>query len=143
MARFPFRFPAVERKGLQRLLPPINIPDLVVRRMPDWVNHLGQLKVLDDDNIFLPLQERRVQDQGGWKGVDGHNGYVTPTSSDTFVNAYRKWFDQVPPPPHAAHARDLLRDVPLSKEHLLDRYAQVLSLSCVYRTPSRPISSHS
>ena len=23
-------------------------------------NHMGQLKVLDDDNIFLPLQERRV-----------------------------------------------------------------------------------
>ena len=62
-----------------------------------------------------------VQDLGGWRGPQG---YVTPTAADAFVNAYRKWFDSVPPPPHAAHARDLLRDVPLDKEVLLDRYSQ-------------------
>ena len=63
MARFPFRFPAPDKpkKGLMALLPSVNLPDLALRRLPDWMNHLGQLKVLDDDNIFLPLQERRVQ----------------------------------------------------------------------------------
>jgi hypothetical protein len=30
--------------------------------------------VLDDDNIFLPLQERRVADLGGWKGRNGKLG---------------------------------------------------------------------
>ena len=29
----------------------------------------------------------------------GKLGYVTPTAADTYVNAYRKWFDNVPPPP--------------------------------------------
>ena len=179
------------------------------------MNHLGQLKVLDDDNIFLPLQERRVHDQvcmwvwsggkgeregetdsdiqgkaekkmarekerdsvlarrgteyigcvcpyvmilvccrlivivsfclsrwaviaktylrrnsyliffpflflsiekGGWRGREGKLGYITPTPADTYVNAYRKWFDGVTPPPHAPHAVDSLRGVPLNKE---------------------------
>lgn len=88
LARFPFRFPPPEpRKGLlAKLLPAINVPKAVFRRVPDWVQHMGQLTVLDDDNIFLPLQERRVKDMGGWR-----SNYVLPTGADTYVSAYRRW----------------------------------------------------
>lgn len=62
-----------------------------------------------------------MRDQGGWRGP---KGYVTPTPADTYVNAYRKWFDAVPAPPYAEHSTDHLRGLPLSKEALLDRYSQ-------------------
>lgn len=127
LARFPFRFPPADeskQSGLRAFLPSINLPDLAIRKLPDFMNHLGQLKVLDDDNIFLPLQERRVRDQGGWKGRDGKLGYITPTAADMYVNTYRKWFDAVTPPPHASHAVDVQRGVPLNKEVLLDRFSQ-------------------
>lgn len=44
------------------------------------------IQVLDDDNIFLPLQERRVAVDGGWR-----KSYVLPTAADTYVSAYRRW----------------------------------------------------
>ena len=55
MARFPFRFPADKKKsGLLGLLPALNIPDLAIRKLPDWANHLGQLKVrVRDQNLRL------------------------------------------------------------------------------------------
>lgn len=119
-ARFPFRFPPPKpRTGLLGKLPSINLPAEVFRRVPTWAQHMGQLKVLDDDNIFLPLQERRVADVGGWK-----RGYVTPTSADLFVNTYRRWFDAAGTPPHASHAVDYFRGAALDKATLLDRYAQ-------------------
>lgn len=121
LARFPFRFPEPKRPPgvLGRLLPAINPPKLVFKFLPDWINHLGQLKVLDDDNIFLPLQERRVAADGGWR-----NSYIMPTPADTYINAYRRWFDAVGPPPYAAHSVDALHGRPLDKAYLLDRYAQ-------------------
>ena len=121
-ARFPFRFPPPKARTswLGRRLPRApNVPAAIFRRLPDWLNHMGQLKVLDDDNIFLPLQERRVADVGGWRG-----NYVTPTAADAYVNAYRAWFDAAGPPPHAAHAVDHFRSAPLDKAALLDRYSQ-------------------
>jgi hypothetical protein len=77
---------------------------------------------LDDDNIFLPMQERRVADRGGWKGR-----YVMPTSADTVVNAYRRWFDDRGPPPYAAAAADEHRRLiggMVDKAALLDRKSQ-------------------
>lgn len=47
MARFPFRFPEpVPPSGLLGLrMPRINPPKLAFRLLPDWINHMGQLKV--------------------------------------------------------------------------------------------------
>jgi phenylpropionate dioxygenase-like ring-hydroxylating dioxygenase large terminal subunit len=47
MARFPFRFPEpVPKPGLLgRLTPRLNAPKLAFKLLPDWVNHMGQLKV--------------------------------------------------------------------------------------------------
>lgn len=121
LARFPFRFPSPEPKQgvVANLLPSINFPKAFFKRVPDWIQHMGQLTVLDDDNIFLPLQERRVNDKGGWRA-----NYVMPTSADTYVSAYRRWYDAAGPPPHAAHASDHLHAAPLDKEKLLDRLSQ-------------------
>eukprot|EP00929_Paragymnodinium_shiwhaense_P089882 TRINITY_DN50091_c0_g1_i1.p1 TRINITY_DN50091_c0_g1~~TRINITY_DN50091_c0_g1_i1.p1 ORF type:complete len:624 (+),score=136.66 TRINITY_DN50091_c0_g1_i1:67-1938(+) len=120
MARFPFRFPPPKNKWMP------NLPRLALRKLPDWANHLGQLRVLDDDNIFLPIQERTVHDvPGGWK-----KNYVMPTAADTYVTAYRRWFDSVPAVPHDEHAVDAHRSLGLAagaivdKSFLLDRYAQ-------------------
>ena len=55
-ARFPFRFPPPKARTswLGRRLPRApNVPAAIFRRLPDWLNHMGQLKVLDDDIIFL------------------------------------------------------------------------------------------
>ena len=56
MARFPFRFPTDEKKKkILGFIPRVNLPDLVIRKLLNknpWVQHLGQLKVLDDDNIL-------------------------------------------------------------------------------------------
>ena len=114
-ARFPFRFPP-PKKGP-------NIPALILPRVPTWLQHIGQLRVLDDDNIFLPRQERcvgapqtvqfnyrskksptrlpslpsrRVHQLGGWR-----NNYVMPTRADTYVAAFRRWYDRVGAPPYA------------------------------------------
>ena len=121
LARFPFRFPPPKSKRgiLGRVLPTINVPKAVFQRVPDWVQHMGQLTVLDDDNIFLPLQERRVHDMGGWRP-----NYVMPTGADTYVSAYRRWYDAAGPPLHAAHAVDHLQAAPLDKAALLDRFSQ-------------------
>ena len=121
LARFPFRFPSPEpRQGLLgKLLPRVNVPKAVFARVPDWIQHMGQLTVLDDDNIFLPLQERQVSDRGGWR-----SNYVLPTSADTYVSAYRRWYDEAGPPPHAPHAVDHLRGRPPEKGALLDRHSQ-------------------
>ncbi|CAE7354829.1 PAO [Symbiodinium natans] len=109
-ARFPFRFPAPKFGP--------NLPRFLIRHLPDWLNHLGQLRVLDDDNIFLPIQERQVQDAGGWKN------YIMPTSADTFVTAFRTWFDRAGPPPHAPSAVDEYRSRQPTRAELLDREAQ-------------------
>jgi hypothetical protein len=54
LARFPFRFPTDEKKKkILGFIPRVNLPDLVIRKLLNknpWVQHLGQLKVLDDDN---------------------------------------------------------------------------------------------
>ena len=60
-----------------------------------------------------------MSDAGGWRG-----NYVTPAKADTFVTAYRRWFDGAGPPPYQPHAVDYFRQAPLSKEALLDRHSQ-------------------
>jgi phenylpropionate dioxygenase-like ring-hydroxylating dioxygenase large terminal subunit len=116
LARFPFRFPPPKRRLFGRFT--LNLPALILKFLPDWMNHMGQLKVTDDDNIFLPIQERHVDDVGGWKK------YQMPTDSDAFVRGFRRWYDKAGPPPHSPFAIDEFRTLPPSKEQLLDRKSQ-------------------
>ena len=51
-ARFPFRFSSP-------------LPGLVLRLTPQWLQHIGNNKVLEDDQVFLHWQERAVERRGG------------------------------------------------------------------------------
>ena len=46
--------------------------------------------------------------------------YIMPTSADTFVTAFRTWFDRAGPPPHAPSAVDEYRSRQPTRAELLD-----------------------
>eukprot|EP00884_Botryococcus_braunii_P016056 jgi/Botrbrau1/3133/Bobra.0070s0105.1 len=64
---------------------------------PKWLSfldHFGQHKVLDGDNVFLHQQDRVLDELGRqWK-----KDYYMPTSMDYAVGALRKWFSDLAPP---------------------------------------------
>lgn len=102
-ARFPFQFPS-------------QFPALLLKLTPRWYSHLGQNRVLEDDQIFLHYQERYLEARGG--SANFTQAFYLPTEADRFVSQLRAWvnrygaesFPGKPLPP------------PLSKEALLDRY---------------------
>jgi len=117
LARFPFRFndtkPASTGSRLRRFL---------FARVPDWMQHLQQNTVLDDDNVFLTVQERRLAARGG----DWQQSYYLPTKGDLFISTFRKWITKIgrggpfgPPQPEQLEPYDWRQP-----ELLLDRYAQ-------------------
>lgn len=74
IVRLPFRFKSV-------------VPRLVFKFTPRWLNHLNQNGILEDDQIFLHLQERSL----AATDLSYSEACYLPTSSDRFVLAYRKW----------------------------------------------------
>lgn len=117
LARFPFRFndtkPSSVGSRLRRTL---------FSRVPDWLQHLQQNTVLDDDNIFLSTQERRLAQAGGiWE-----QSYYLPTKGDLYIATFRRWISKFarggpfgPPKPEQFEPYDWRQP-----ELLLDRYAQ-------------------
>ncbi|MGB0560976.1 MAG: Rieske 2Fe-2S domain-containing protein [Spirulinaceae cyanobacterium] len=75
--RLPFRFKAV-------------IPRLVFKYQPRWYSHLNQNGILEDDQIFLHLQERTIAESN----ANYAKACYLPTGSDLFVLAYRQWVEQ-------------------------------------------------
>jgi len=75
-ARFPFQF----RSPLPRWL---------LRLRPVWLQHLGNHKVLEDDQIFLHWQERQLERRGR-SGAAG-TAFHLPTGSDLYVRALHDW----------------------------------------------------
>ena len=51
-ARFPFQFQSA-------------LPRLLIGLRPRWLQHIGNHKVLEDDQVFLHWQERVVERAGG------------------------------------------------------------------------------
>ena len=76
-ARFPFQFSSL-------------LPRLLLRARPQWLQHLGNHVVLEDDQVFLHWQERA---QG--------KSYL-PTSADVYVRALKDWVAGVAGPPFPA-----------------------------------------
>ena len=76
-ARFPFQFSSL-------------LPRLLLRARPQWLQHLGNHVVLEDDQVFLHWQERA---QG--------KSYL-PTSADVYVRALKDWVSGVAGPPFPA-----------------------------------------
>jgi phenylpropionate dioxygenase-like ring-hydroxylating dioxygenase large terminal subunit len=79
-ARFPFQF----RSALPRLL---------LRARPQWLQHLGNHIVLEDDQVFLHGQERALAARGG-SGAFAQACFL-PSSADVYVQALHTWVTDV------------------------------------------------
>ena len=101
-ARFPFKFSS-------------KLPSFFIKLTPRWYSHVGNNRVLEDDQIFLHLQERFLQKAG-------HHPYAQtcylPTQADRYVVAFRKWISDFEADPFSGQ--------PLPPEQsidaLMDRY---------------------
>ena len=78
-ARFPFQF---ESPWPARLL----------GLRPQWLQHLGNHVVLEDDQLFLHWQERVVAARGGSR--DALRSFHLPTSADLYVRALHDWVNR-------------------------------------------------
>ncbi|MFB2879962.1 Rieske 2Fe-2S domain-containing protein [Floridanema aerugineum] len=101
-AIFPFKFAS-------------KLPGLFIKLTPRWYSHLGQNRVLEDDQIFLHHQERYLEEVGSENFT---KAFYLPTKADSFVFELRQWVNQysVDPFPNTSLPPALSRD------RLLDRY---------------------
>jgi len=101
-ARFPFKFNA-------------KLPGLFVKLTPRWYGHIGNNGVLEDDQIFLHLQERHLERSGDKPYAQA---CYLPTQADRYVSAYRRWVDEFDADPFPGETLPPAR----SQSELLDRY---------------------
>lgn len=73
-ARFPFKFSS-------------KIPATVIGLTPRWYSHIGNNGVLEDDQIFLHIQERELEKAGR----PYPQACYLPTQADRYVLAFRNW----------------------------------------------------
>ncbi|WP_197064772.1 Rieske 2Fe-2S domain-containing protein [Leptolyngbya sp. KIOST-1] len=101
-ARFPFKFSS-------------KLPSFVIKRTPRWWSHIGNNRVLEDDQIFLHIQERELEKIGDKPYAQA---CYLPTQADQYVLQFRKWVSDYKADPFPGQA--LSRELP--KDALLDRY---------------------
>lgn len=101
-AIFPFKFSS-------------KLPGLFIKLTPRWYSHLGQNRVLEDDQIFLHHQERYLEEVGSENFT---KAFYLPTKADSFVFELRQWINNysVDPFPNVS------LPPALSRVELLDRY---------------------
>jgi phenylpropionate dioxygenase-like ring-hydroxylating dioxygenase large terminal subunit len=75
-ARFPFQFQAAA-------------PRVLLGLRPRWLQHIGNHKVLEDDQVFLHWQERVLEAAGGSAAAE--KAFYLPTASDCYVAALHRW----------------------------------------------------
>jgi hypothetical protein len=98
-ARFPFRF---ESPWPARLL----------RLRPEWLQHINNHVVLEDDQIFLHHQERVLEQRGGSKELP-RSCYLA-TGADRYIQALHEWVVKEGGEPFPEnHLPALLPDAPL------------------------------
>ncbi|MEM8614048.1 MAG: Rieske 2Fe-2S domain-containing protein, partial [Cyanobacteria bacterium P01_H01_bin.105] len=101
-ARFPFKFSS-------------KLPSFFIKLTPRWYSHVGNNRVLEDDQIFLHIQERLLE-------KESHRPYAQscylPTQADRYVTAFRKWISDFEADPFAGKALP----PELSTDILMDRY---------------------
>ncbi|HSM82447.1 MAG TPA: Rieske 2Fe-2S domain-containing protein [Nodosilinea sp.] len=100
-ARFPFKFSS-------------KLPATLIGLTPRWFSHIGNNAVLEDDQIFLHLQERQLERA---EGAYAQACYL-PTQADRYVLAFRNWVSDFEANPFPGQALG----PELSKAALLDRY---------------------
>lgn len=101
-ARFPFKFSS-------------KLPGFFIKLTPRWFSHIGNNGVLEDDQIFLHLQERVLEQMGDKSYAQA---CYLPTQADCYVLELRKWVSGFKADPFPGQS--LPQE--LTKEALLDRY---------------------
>ncbi len=103
-ARFPFKFSSW-------------LPAIVIKLTPQWYAHIGNNGVLEDDQIFLHLQERALAAQGG--SGEFAQAFYLPTKSDSYVSALHRWVNdyQALPFPGRSLPAAIDRDLLLERYH--------------------------
>ncbi|MEO0536240.1 MAG: Rieske 2Fe-2S domain-containing protein [Cyanobacteria bacterium P01_A01_bin.123] len=101
-ARFPFKFSS-------------KLPGFFIKLTPRWLSHVSNNRVLEDDQIFLHIQERMLAKAGDKPYAQA---CFLPTQADRYVTELRNWVNnfRADPFPEAPLPKEL------SKETLLDRY---------------------
>ena len=79
IARFPFRFES-------------RLPALLLRLRPLWLQHLGNHRVLEDDQVFLHWQERVLEERGG--SASAPQAFYLATAADGYVSALHDWVNR-------------------------------------------------
>lgn len=102
-ARFPFKFSS-------------KLPAFFIKLTPRWYSHIGNNRVLEDDQIFLHYQERYLEESGG--SPNFNKAFYLPTKADTYVSELRQWVNKYNANPFPGESLPPR----LSKEELLDRY---------------------
>jgi phenylpropionate dioxygenase-like ring-hydroxylating dioxygenase large terminal subunit len=102
-ARFPFQFSS-------------KIPEFFIKITPRWYSHMGQNAILEDDQIFLHLQERSLAQKGG--GDQFSQAFYLPTKADLFVFEFRQWISRYKAEPFPGQALPPRQ----SRSQLLDRH---------------------
>ena len=77
-ARFPFQFQSA-------------LPRLLIGLRPRWLQHIGNHKVLEDDQVFLHWQERTLEASGGSAAAE--RTFFLPTTADVYVAALHRWLN--------------------------------------------------
>lgn len=101
-ARFPFKFTS-------------KLPGLFISLTPRWYSHIGNNGVLEDDQIFLHLQERYLEQLSDRPYAQA---CYLPTQADRYVSAYRRWVSEFQADPFPGQALPPER----SQVELMDRY---------------------
>ncbi|MBW4459005.1 MAG: Rieske 2Fe-2S domain-containing protein [Nodosilinea sp. WJT8-NPBG4] len=100
-ARFPFKFSS-------------KLPATVIGLTPRWYSHIGNNGVLEDDQIFLHLQERELEKANRTYA----QACYLPTQADRYVLAFRNWVSDFEADPFPGQSLEPA----LSQAALLDRY---------------------
>jgi phenylpropionate dioxygenase-like ring-hydroxylating dioxygenase large terminal subunit len=79
IARFPFQFAS-------------RWPARLLRLRPQWLQHIGNHTVLEDDQLFLHWQERVLEQRGG--RADAIRRFHLPTGADRYVQALHDWVNR-------------------------------------------------
>ncbi|NJM46616.1 MAG: Rieske 2Fe-2S domain-containing protein [Alkalinema sp. RU_4_3] len=103
-ARFPFQFSS-------------KIPEFFIKITPRWYSHMGQNAILEDDQVFLHLQERYLAQKGGADQFS--KAFYLPTKADLFVFEFRQWINQYQAEPFPGQALPPRQ----TRSQLLDRHS--------------------
>jgi hypothetical protein len=102
-ARFPFRFSSP-------------LPRLLLGLRPQWLQHIGNHTVLEDDQVFLHWQERALAQRGGSPAFT--RACFLPTAADVYVKALHDWVNRYGGEPFPGQPLPPL----LGRTALMDRY---------------------